>query len=361
MPSFSATFIAMRFVRLRTTAAFLLSCVFAQAQIISMKQDGDKTITCMHTGLSSDLRDCGSKSNWYSYVFVGSISSISAADKDERELQITPEEIFLGNPPTSLRVRTSQVACLPKLSVGDRWLFFLKEAKGSPILIDYYGNPSIPVESAQDEIETLRRLKTLGDEGLLRGSVQRGKFGVETPVPQAQVVLERFPDKLRFFATTDASGRYEFQPIPAGRYNISVSPVGSFQADSGTVNIDAGGCWDLTLRRSPHARIAGHVRRSDGSPVADVPVVILTNGESGYNSSTTNKDGYYEFDSLEPGKYVVGISFPNAPAWKHRSCGGACDPPAASLYYPGTHSRLDALSIKLAMDEKRSNIDFVVP
>jgi hypothetical protein len=250
---------------------------------------------------------------------------------------------------------------LPKLTVGDRWLFFLKEEKGKPVLLDYYGNASIPVESAQNEIQTLRQLKALGNHGLLRGSVRRGRFGDESPVPQAQVILERFPDKLRFFATTDDSGRYEFQPLPAGRYNISVDPVGSFQPDGGTVDVAAGGCWDLTLRRSPHARIAGRVRRSDGSPASGISVLILTEGDTGYNSSKTDQNGRYEFSGLEPGKYVIGINFPDAPVWEYASCGGACDAPMASSYYPGTYSRSDALPIKLASDEKRDDVDFVIP
>ena len=352
----------MRFTRVFLSLLVLGSGLLARAQMISMKQEGDKTITCMHTGLSSDLRDCGTKSDWYSYVFVGTISSITPAAKDESELQIIPGETFHGTPPNSLKVLTSQVACLPKLSIGARWLFFLKETKGSPILLDYYGNDSLPIESAQEEVETLRRLKSLREEGLLRGEVQGGRFGDDAPVAQAQVVLERFPDKLRFFATTDESGRYEFQPLPVGRYSITVSPVGSFQADGGTIDVHPGGCRDLTLRRSPHARIAGHVRRSNGSPVAGVPVVMMTEGESGYNSSNTDKSGYYQFDPLEPGKYVIGIALPDAPApdWKNRSCGGACDPPKASMYYPGVYSASDALSIKLGQDEKRSNIDFTI-
>ena len=35
-----------------------------------------------------------------------------------------------------------------------------------------------------------------------------------------------------------------------------------------------------------------------------------------------------------PGKYVVGINLPGAPAWKNVGCAGACVVPPASLYYP---------------------------
>jgi hypothetical protein len=183
----------MRFAGLCTVLALLLCRLPVAAQIISMKQEGNKTITCMRSGLSSNLRNCGSP-EWYTYVFVGSISSISSSEQNEKDLQITPEEVFQGQPDSLLKVRTSQAACLPKLAVGDRWLFFLKEQKGSPMVLDYYGNESLPAALAQKRIDTLRQLKTLGDKGLLRGSVKHGRFGDAPPVSGAQVILERIQD-----------------------------------------------------------------------------------------------------------------------------------------------------------------------
>jgi hypothetical protein len=78
------------------------------------------------------------------------------------KVQITPEEVFHGDPPTPLTVLTSQGLCLPKLAVGDRWLFSLPKEAGKPIVLDYYGNDSRPVVNAQKQIKTLRRLKTIG-------------------------------------------------------------------------------------------------------------------------------------------------------------------------------------------------------
>jgi hypothetical protein len=111
------------------------------------------------------LNDCGARSDWYAYVFVGSISARTPAGNDEEILQITPEELFYGNPSTPLTVLTSQGACLPTLAVGNRWLFYLRKENGKPIVLDYYGNDSRPVESAQEEIETLRQLKGIGKSG----------------------------------------------------------------------------------------------------------------------------------------------------------------------------------------------------
>ena len=138
----------------------------ATAQIVDMREVDGKTIQCVHSGLMSDLNDCGVRSDWYAYVFVGSISAVVPADKDEKKLQITPDEIFHGEPPSPLTVLTSQVACLPTLAVGDRWLFFLRRENNKPIILDYYGNISRPVARAQEQIKTLRRLRPSGISGL---------------------------------------------------------------------------------------------------------------------------------------------------------------------------------------------------
>lgn len=106
------------------------------------------------------------QSDWYAYVFVGTISAITPMRGGEKELQIVPDEIFKGDPTNPLIARTSQGACFPDLNVGDHWLFYLRQ--GNPIVLDFYGNISSPVTDARQRLESLRRLETIGDNGLLR-------------------------------------------------------------------------------------------------------------------------------------------------------------------------------------------------
>jgi hypothetical protein len=334
----------------------------ATAQIYESREVDGKTIECLHTGLMSDLNDCGSHADWYAYVFVGSISSITPAAKDEKKIQITPEEIFHGAPAPSLTVLTSQGACLPPLVAGDRWLFFLRKENGKPIVLDYYGNDSRPVAQAQEQIETLRRLQTVGDFAILRGRVLRGPaFSDSKSVPNARVVAHQASGDGYFFTTTDDDGSYQFQPLPSGKYTLTVDPIGSFRTDVGEANLTRGACWDVTLSRSPHAQLGGHVKHADGSPVANVQVFIMNQDEHGFNSSTSDEHGRFRFESLRPGKYVVGIGQPGAPPSKVFSCGGeGCEAPPVSSYYPSTQNRSDASAISLDTDEKRNDIDFNV-
>ena len=339
----------------------VISVISADAQIIDLREVGGKRIECMHSGLMSDLNDCGFRSDSYAYVFVGSISTIKPTDGDESIIQVMPQEIFYGDPPTPLTVLTSQGACLPTLAVGDRWLFYLRKENGKPIVLDYYGNDSHPVDGAQEEIETLRQLRAMGNFGILRGSVERGRFGERKAIPGAQVVASRKSDKATFFAATDASGHFEFAPLEPGTYKLTVDPIGSFRPDDGAVDLKSGSCWNVTMSKSPHGRISGHVRHSDGSPAPGASVLIIDADGSGFNTIESDEHGSFVSDGMTSGKYLVAINSPDAPRWKISGCGGVCDIPPGALYYPWMHDRSDALVIELSEDEKRNNIDFTIP
>src|SRR5215467_4120252 len=166
----SARFHIMNPQRVFMVLATVSSCLgFSSAQITEFRQIGDKMVTCERSGLTSSLKDCGMRSDWYAYVFIGTISAVSPIQDDEKRIQITPQEVFSGKPANPLTILTSQAACLPEIAVGDQWLFFLREEKGKPMVLDYYGNDSRPVSSAQEEIEILRRLQVIGDFAIVRG------------------------------------------------------------------------------------------------------------------------------------------------------------------------------------------------
>jgi hypothetical protein len=342
----------------------------AVAQIHELRTINGKTVECVHSGLTSDLNDCGFRSDWYDYVFVGSISAIASVDKDEKKLQITPEEVFHGEPPTPLTVLTSQGACLPEFKAGDPWLFFLRKEAAKPVVLDYYGNDSRPVADAQVQIETLRRLKTIGDFGLLRGDVMRGSnYSARKPIPAARVTAIRSSDNAKFFTTTNAEGHYEFPPVPVGKYELDADSVGPSYVGDAALDVASGRCWNVTLWKEPappHTRLSGHLKRSDGSPGSEIPVLIMRDDGSWYTTQKSDESGYFHEDSLAPGKYVVGINLPDSPAWTFQgSCGGAgCKnqiPEESFLYYPGMHNRADAGVITIGKDEKRDDINFTVP
>lgn len=340
-------------------ALFFSSLGVGRTQIVEFRQIGDKMVTCTRSGLASSLKDCG-RPNWYAYVFVGTISAIRPIQNDEKEIQITPEEVFSGKPSSPLTVQTSQALCLPEITVGDRWLFFLREEKGKPIVLDYGGNDSRPVSSAEKEIETLRRLQTIGDFAIVRGRVLLGSFFHGEALPFARVVAHRTSDNARFATTTSSDGYYEFPPLPPGKYTFSSDAIGLPDSDEGWLNLSSGACWDQTLYKEPTTQIGGHVRQFDGTPMPDIDVLIMNAGHTWFTTTKTDSEGYFH-DDVRPGEYVIGINLPAAPAWKvWGGAGVGLDIPRASLYYPGFQNRSAALTIALKPDETRIDIDFSI-
>ena len=359
----SAEAIPMHARRLLVFLALALSWPTTnRAQIIEERRVGDKTITCIRTGLVSGYNDCDVRSDWYSYVFVGLISEVTPVENDEKEIQLVPEEVFLGTPSNPLSVLTLQGDCMREIKVGDRWLFYLRKVEGKPIVLDYYGNDSLPVADAQSQIATLRRLKTIGNLGILRGKVVRGELFSVKVIPNAKITATRQSDGNKFFCVTDPDGRYEFPPLSPGEYKITTQPVNSYQPDDSEVDLKSGSCRDITIDRSPHAKIGGRVRHSDGTPAANVALVLARSDNSWYTTTQTDADGHFVFDSEEPGEYVLGLNFPANPAWFDGGGGGAgVRIPPASMFYPGVANRSRAKIIRLATDEKLERLDFSIP
>ncbi len=217
----------------------------AAGQVITLKKVGDKTIGCWRSGLSNGgLNDCGFHSDRYTYVFVGKISAVTAFEHDEQRIQIIPQEVFAGKP-KKMNVVTSQGLCLPKLVVGDQWLFYLRRDGSKPIVLDYYGNDSLPLSEASEKVTILRRLKTMKHSGILRGKVWNG----DKPTPSVPVFAVR-SDGRRFTTTTEPDGRYEFPAILPGEYKVSTQATAAYQRGkrgTGEFEIEPQSCWDLEL------------------------------------------------------------------------------------------------------------------
>lgn len=118
-------------------AAVLSLFGIAPGQIIDFRQIGDKMVTCTHSGLTSALKDCGVRSDWYEYVFVGSISAVRSIHDEEKEIQITPQEVFGGKPANPFIIQTSQAPCVPEVASGTSGFSFCgkKQVSGSFLII----------------------------------------------------------------------------------------------------------------------------------------------------------------------------------------------------------------------------------
>lgn len=320
-----------------------------------------------------DQFDCGLDKLNNAYVFVGTISAVRPAPMKEKFVDIVPNEVFMGNPRRSITALTSQGSCFEHLEAGQRWLFYLRDFDGQ-ILLDYNMLESAPVRGAGSRLETLRRLKNLSGEGLLRGRIVRrilsevsdddsGEREESNEVPGVQITAIRQSDRAAFHAASGKDGNFEFEPLPMGDYEVDVDPSGSFHPAGSFARIEDGGCRGLILTNSSNARISGHVWWPNGKPVAKATVLLIDGNGNGVNSETTDEKGRFSFDNWTPGSYVVGARRPGAPGLESAACGGkgCTDHLPEDIYYFGNTSlRKAALVIKLGIDETRDDVEIVL-
>jgi hypothetical protein len=291
-------------------------------------------------------------------VFVGTISAITPAPDNELKVDITPDEIFLGNPGSTVTATTSQGLCFDNLAVGSRWLFFLQTKGHKTIPLDFYYSSSVPAESAQGTIDTLRKLKTIGDNGILRGHVARERSSEYEYLPNIRVVARRASDHQRFNTVTDTNGSFEFPMLAAGDYKVRAELEGGKALDA-SVELRPRSCLSVSLLRKPAGKIEGHIRYPDGSPAAGVNLILLYGSEGGWNTRTSDDKGRFDFEYLQPGKYTLGFDLTGDAPWKNSAGSGRSQ--NASFYYPGVVDRSQAAPIVLKEDEQRNDIDVVLP
>jgi hypothetical protein len=367
----------MRDLRLTALLLPLLAWgTLCAAQQTPISKTDDSILECLITyDGPADQFDCGLDKLNNAYVFVGTISAVHPAPEKQKYVEIVPNEVFLGDPGHSITALTTQGSCFQHLEAGQQWLFYLRNIDGK-VLLDYEMQESAPVSEVGPHLETLRRMKNLVGTGLLRGKVVRellasssddddqNKKEDTNAVPGAHITAVRESDHATFNTVSGKDGSYEFQPLPVGDYEVEVDPTGNFHPVGSFADIKEGECRVLILHNTSEARISGHVRWPDGTPAVKADVLLIDADGSRWNIQTTDKEGHFSFDYEKPGSYIVGARRPGVPELKVGACGGAgcADYLPANLYYfENTALRDAAAVIKLGVDEKRDDVEIVLP
>lgn len=207
-------------------------------------------------------------------------------------------------------------------------------------------------ELAEAPVQQLLRERAEGKRTTLYGNA----YIVKPWSGAGSVKIRLDGDDSSHFAETDAKGFFSFPELAPGRYRVVVENPGyENESDRKDIVVLPSGCGQLTLRLSPKSEVRGRLLYRDGKPGAKLPVTMMflvpprlptpakperKLGSSAIPTHTlTDADGYFEFQKLQPGQYVLGTNLPGGVV---RQAFGL-----PTTYYPGTFDLQEAEAIEI--------------
>jgi protocatechuate 3,4-dioxygenase beta subunit len=224
-----------------------------------------------------------------------------------------------------------------------------------------------------------------GEANKTGSAVVRGRVvAMDTgqPIRRAQLRLVGSETGMKS-ALTDASGRYEFKELPAGRVTLTVSKGGFVQMQYGQtrpfepgrpIELSDGQVLDKVDVALPRGSvITGRVVDEFGEPVTDVMVSAMrmsfANGRRRLvpagRSGQTNDIGQFRIYGLAPGDYYVSATYRDLGVialdfmTSGSSSGSGSQPTSgyAPTYFPGTPSPGEAQRVSVAVGQEMTGID----
>jgi hypothetical protein len=194
----------------------------------------------------------------------------------------------------------------------------------------------------------------------------------EQPLKGAEVRLRAMPGAgvpatPAASAVTDASGRFIFEGLAAGRYFLLASHDGYVTDERegprfrGKLLPVAPGqhLTDVIVRLLPGGVIAGHITNEAGKPLRGATLQAMKSSYSHGRSelqdaahATTNEAGEYRMTGLAPGKYYIRGKVPNSLATKPSG-----EKAYVPLFYSAATERSRAAALALRAGEELAGID----
>jgi hypothetical protein len=218
--------------------------------------------------------------------------------------------------------------------------------------------------------------------GRLAGAVSDAATGA--PVVGARVTLDLVVDtpngslgRESRQTTTDDSGRFSFDPLPAGSYQVGVEKTGfapypepSFDKMPDRVTLGAErASASLTIALHKAAVLAGRIVSKTGEPEAGLQVSALKRTGLGgvmtfvpAGGADTNDLGEYRIAALPAGDYLIvasphhGDPFTTMPTVSST----ASSTTLAPTYFPGTTDQEGAQAVSLQAGQTATNLEFAI-
>lgn len=311
-------------------------------------------------------------------VFVGTVLDIENPPPDDGGLggpglsryHFRVDEYIVGAESDEIDVYSGRggADCSYHFKQGQKYLVFPYRGN-DPRLFAGICSPTRPIEEAQAILAQLRAMRdhqrVASVYGVLRSSQQPyasvSDDGLGRILPNTRLEL-RSEDRT-FAAVTDSNGVYAFYGVPEGEYHFAGELPEHFEfaqeilgGPLPPLKLPAHACFESDLTALPAGRIRGRVLGPDGKPLAFAHVDLFrrekyTAGTPGWYEAQDREKGYFEFQNVDPGDYVLVYNDADRID---------ADEPYPRTFYPGAADLKSARVIHLEAGQKFDDADIQV-
>jgi hypothetical protein len=278
------------------------------------------------------------------------------------EILPTPMTFPNGAPGTK---SMSDHDCEYKFKEGERYLVYASFRTPNDGTLSVSLNRTAPIANAADDLAYIRGLNGAPPGGRIYGQVTARRQDLSdggntknvSPISQVKVVAEGRDQK--YEALTDDNGRFEITGVEPGEYSVQANLPDEFTSYAPhKITVADRGCAQVAFYTEANGRIGGKVFDYAGQPLPKMQLDLALADQKPDDPNPqafrayADAEGNYEFKSIPPGRYVMGIRL-NAIR--------DCDFPYSRTYYPNVTDLSSARVFTLKSGEKISGINFSMP
>lgn len=310
-----------------------------------------------------------------STVFVGQVTAMAEATHTEERMAGFAQRLvrFAVTEPlrevsgTTVEAYTGMGGgdCGYAFKVGESYLVYAHRNPQNNKLYASICSRTRLLQEAGEDLDYIRSLAKAEPGGTIFGSVTRFRRGnadvsyqPKGPMERVRLTIEGAGPSREVM--TDGKGEYRITGVAPGSYKVKVTlPEGLWTYETERkVEVQDRGCALINYTLEPDTSLGGGIVDEQGQPATKITVDLVPSEQinerhmRGKLMTHTNEEGRFEFRSIPPGKYLLGVRL-------NRIMEASFAYPRT--FYPGTQDQTQAEVIEISEGQTLEGYDLQLP